>query len=117
MENNNKLKVGDKLCNISHQRWGDNVYYTFDEVERLTKTQAILKSGVKLINEQTKDWNGLYCYMVYGDRYTKWQVQTDELIESAKKEKERQKVNNWFSNQKFNQEQVIQIYNLFNKTN
>lgn len=35
------LKVGDKLYYEKHQRYGDNVFYEFSEVERLTKTQAI----------------------------------------------------------------------------
>lgn len=111
-----KLKIGDKLCNISHERWGGNIYYNFDEVERLTKTQAILKSGIKLINEPKNDYyDKCVVFETYGDRWVKWKLPTEEIIEASKAEKYRQSVNNWFHKQKFNQEQIIEIYKLFNK--
>ena len=36
------LKIGDKVYNKKHQQWGNNVYYKFSTVEKLTKTQAVL---------------------------------------------------------------------------
>lgn len=114
----NKLKIGDKVCNISHQNCGDDVYYRFDEVERLTKTQVILKSGVKLINEPTKSWiEKEYSFMTYGDRHTRWNIVTPEIIEQAKKEKERQSINSWFRDRKFTQEERVQVYKLLNNNN
>lgn len=115
-----ELEVGDKLVLISHQKWGNNMYYNFSEVERLTKTQAILKDGTKLIKEPVSCYDFEKSerkerFMTYGDRWRKWQFVTDSILEDAKKENHRQKVNNWFSSQKFTQEQILEIYNLFNK--
>lgn len=116
MKKSENLKVGDKVCQVTHSRWGDDVHYRFEEVERLTKTQAILKNGTKLINDATNSWGSGYSFMTYGDRYSIWNITTPEIIEASKIERERQKVNSWFNKQKdlFTDEQKKQIFNLFN---
>jgi len=110
-----KLKVGDKVCNISKDRWGDRTYYNFGEVVRLTKTQAVLDNGTKLINDVVRDWHRKSCFSEYGERYNKWYIQTNEILEKAKKEKERQFINNWFSNKNFTEEEKRLIYITLNK--
>lgn len=117
METNiRKLCVGDKVCNIRNQRWSDGVVYSFATVIRLTATQAVLSDGTKLINEPTKIsyTNGKYGFSVYGDRWTKWQLVTGEILVEASIEKERQFINKWFDAQKFTNEQKKSIYNLLN---
>lgn len=109
-----KLKIGDKVYNKEHSRWGNNIYYYFGTVERLTKTQAILNDGTKLINEPTKNWSEeYYSFMTYGNRYKRWYLTTKEIILEAKSERERQQVIKWFENRKFNDEEKVIIYNQF----
>lgn len=120
-KNKNKmelLKVGDKLFNKEHQRWGNNIYYKFATVERLTKTQAVLSDGTKLINEPKMDnYSKTIGYSVYGDNWTKWHFKTPEILEEAKKEKMRQTIVNWFDNRKFSEEEKYIIYNTFKTLN
>lgn len=113
-----QLKVGDKLYNKQHQQWGNNVYYNFSTVERLTKTQAILSNGTKLVNEPKFDnWSKTIGYSVYGDSWNKWHIETPEILEEANKEKTRQKIVNWFKNRKFSEEEQFIIYNTFKTIN
>ena len=112
-----RLEVGDKVYNKEHARWGGNVYYRFEVVERLTKTQAVLSNGIKLINEPVKpsfseDTVG---YSVYGDRWKKWHIQTDEIILEAKAEKERQTINSWFELRKFTESEKQIVYLKFDE--
>lgn len=67
-----KLKIGDKIYIAETSRWSSRVNYTLDEVVRLTKTQAVLSKGRKIINEPTKDWYQKDCFCEYGDRYKRW---------------------------------------------
>ena len=109
-----KLKVGNKLCLVTWNRWGNNTYYKFATVERLTKTQAVLSDGTKLVNEPSKYYGDKGpVFRQYGDNYTKWQFETPELREQAQKEDTRQKKNTWFSNRKFTEAERHAIYDLF----
>lgn len=113
-----KLKIGDKVYYKKHQQWGNNVYYTFAVVERLTKTQAILSDGTKLVNEPKFDnWSKIVGYPTYGDSWEKWHIETPEIIEEANKEKKRQKIVAWFRNRKFSEEEQFIIYNTFKTLN
>ena len=112
-----RLEVGDKVYNKEHARWGGNVYYRFEVVERLTKTQAVLSNGIKLINEPvkssfSKDTVG---YSVHDDRWKKWHIQTDEIILEAKAEKERQTINSWFELRKFTESEKQIVYLKFDE--
>ena len=106
-----KLKVGDKVYKIENSRWHKSKNYILDEVVRLTKTQAVLKSGCKLINEPTTNWSkeGV-CYCEHGDRWIKWFIQTEEIIKEAKAEKERQIIERWFRDKEFTDEEKREIY-------
>ncbi len=113
-----KLKVGDKLYLKQHARWGDDIYYQFASVERLTKTQAVLSNGVKLINEPSKDYYSKEIgYSVYGDRWTKWYFQNEQILIEAKVEKEKRLIDNWFSKRKFTNEEKKIIYLKFQELN
>ena len=104
--------MGDKLYFTSKQRWGMRINYRFETVERLTKTQAVLSDGTKLINEPTTDWgtDKKVCYSEYGNRYDKWYFQTEEILLEAKKEKERQSIESWFESRKFSDEEKKIVY-------
>jgi len=112
-----KLKVGNKLYHTYHSRWNSDVRYDFATVDRLTKTQAILSNGIKLINEPIKGhYDKEVGYGVYGERYDKWYFENPEVLLEAKKEKERQKIDIWFSAKKFTDEEKEMIYNLLKDT-
>lgn len=114
----NKLKIGDKLYNKEYSRWTNSTYYKFASVERITKTQAILSDGTKLINEPTKShYENIVGYCVYGDRYKKWSIETEDIIIEAKIERERQDIIKWFANRKFSDEDKRIIYNKFKELN
>lgn len=105
------LKIGDKLYYKEHSRWTDNVLYKFATVDRLTKTQAILSNGTKLINEPIKDhYDKAVGYPIYGDRWNKWYFETEEILQEAKKEREKQIINSWFEKRKFTNEEKRIIY-------
>lgn len=114
------LKIGDKVYNANHSSFSRNVNYKFATVERLTKTQAILSNGTKLINEPIKGYYERdYGFCVYGDKYTKWYLATDEILLKAEKEKERQLIKSWFNNKikTFTDEEKKIIYLHFKELN
>lgn len=112
------LKIGDKVYNKKHQRWGDNFYYQFSTVERLTKTQAALSCGTKLVNKPELDYHSKTMgYPTYGDSWTKWHIQTPEILEEAKLEKKRQTIVRWFDNRKFSEEDKRIVYTKFKELN
>jgi hypothetical protein len=112
------LKVGDKVYSKRYERWGNNTYYYFAVVERLTKTQAILSGGTRLINTPKVDYfSKIVCYPVYGDTWVKWSIQTPEILEEAKLERERQSVLRWFKDRQFSEEEKRIIYNTFKELN
>ena len=112
------LKIGDKVYNKKHQQWGNNVYYQFSIVERLTKTQAVLSCGTKLVNEPKLDhYSKTIGYPTYGDSWNKWHIQTPEILEEAKLEKERQTIVRWFDNRKFSEEDKRIVYTKFKELN
>jgi hypothetical protein len=120
------LKVGDKVYQKDYPRYPnqnmvDWYNYKSATVQRLTKTQAILSNGVKLINEPEngigwKEQGYLAAYPIYGDRWNKYFIETPESLADGMIQKKRAKVQNWFVAQKFTEEQKIAIYNLFNPT-
>lgn len=113
------LKIGDKVCLIKGHRWGTGNSYYFSEVVRLTKTMAVLANGRKLVNNGIKYPHrevpdALY-YKEHGDKWTEWQLTTPEIIKECEIQREEDKAVNWFHNYKFNVQDKIKIYNLFNK--
>ena len=105
-----KLKIGDKVYIAETSRWSSRVNYILDEVVRLTKTQAALSSGRKIINEPTTDWYKKDCFLEYGERCNKWYLQTDEILVTVKAERERQDIEQWFVSKKFTDEEKKIIY-------
>ena len=113
-----KLKVGDKIYIAETSRWSKRINYVLDEVVRLTKTQAVLSEGRKIINEPTTEWNNKEtCFCEYGDRYRKWFLQTEEVLIKVKAERERQFIEQWFSAKKFTDEEQRLIYLKFKELN
>ncbi len=109
-----KLKVGDAVYRESQERWGKNMFYDFATVFRLTNTRAVLSNGVVLVNEPKKWYDEAISFCEYKDRYSRWSLTTNEIIEKAKKEKRRQSINKWFDNKKFTEEEKVSVYSLFN---
>lgn len=113
-----KLKVGDKIYVAEKSKWTKRINYVLDEVVRLTKTQAVLSKGRKLINEPTTEWYGKEtCFCEYGDRYRKWFLQTEEVLIKIKAERERQFIEQWFSTKKFTDEEQRLVYFKFKELN
>jgi hypothetical protein len=111
MEESRKLKVGDKVVNIGKARWGNEVYYNFDEVERLTNTMAVLKSGTRLINEPRLKMLGKeFEYCVHGDRWVRYEFTTPEIEKNAEVEKNRVTAVDWFNRKIFTDEEKQIIY-------
>lgn len=107
------LKIGDKLCQKVYRRFvGGIAYYNFSEVVRVTKTQAVLDSGIKLLREPRFDgFVKKYVYETYGDSYRTWELETRELVEEAEEFKRISEINSWFNCKKFTQEEIIIIHN------
>jgi hypothetical protein len=114
-----QLKVGDKVCLVQNQRFGSGTNYYFSEVERLTKTIAVLANGKKLINEpKIRHYNGnIPEFPEYGDSWTCWKITTPEILEAGKAEHQRVKIANWLHNRKFTDEEKAIIYNKFKELN
>jgi len=112
-----KLKVGDKLYQKSSSRYTQFTDYIFGTVERITKTQAILSNGYKIINDPKVDWynKDIYCFSQYGDSYKRWFIQTNEIIKEANAENKRKKIYYWFRDKQFSDEEKLQVFNLLNK--
>ena len=114
MQNQQPLKVGDRVYNERQQRYGTNIYYTFAAVVRVTKTQAILDNGKKLVNEPKRYFGDKqYSFGEYGNKYECWYIETPEVIEKATVENHQQSVNRWFDAKQFTQEEKELIYSIF----
>jgi hypothetical protein len=113
-----KLKVGDKIYIAEMLVWSNRINYVFDEVVRLTKTQAVLSKGRKIINEPTTEWNGKEtCFLEYGHRHRKWFLINEEVLEKVKEERERQFIEKWFSSKKFTDKEKRLVYFTFKELN
>lgn len=108
-----KLKIGDKVFKHVNSRWhGES--YEFGFVERLTKTQAVLDSEVRIINEPLSYKDGPVKYSEYGDTWSKWAISNPEVEAKAARIDELNKINQWFSRHNFTQLQKELIYNELN---
>jgi hypothetical protein len=88
-----KLKVGDEVYRLSVSRFGGERGYTFDKVERITKTLAVLVSGVKVRNEPIVRQNAPTFYSKGNGYYF---ILTDSIREDAKNEELLKEASNWF---------------------
>lgn len=110
-----KLKVGDKVYRKEYQRWGNDLRsYNFTEVERLTPTRAILKNGVVLINEPKDYRDNPEHFEVHGDRWSKYKRITDDIVKEQADWTKLVMAKRFVDAQKWNDEQYLKIYELFN---
>lgn len=105
-----KLQVGDKMYNVKQQGFDDFMRYSFSEVVALTKTLAVLKNGVKLINQPKTSFIEPIGYSVNRDKSTHWHFMTIEVIRKAQLENEKIAIHDWFEEKKFSLEEKRIIY-------
>lgn len=110
-----KLKVGDKIYNERNNRWTGETEFLIGEVVRITKTQAVLSNGIKLINEVVKGWNKENCFAEYGNRWNKWFIQTNDFLERYNEWRVKRIIEKWFDAQKFTFEEKKIIYKTLKK--
>jgi len=109
-----QLKIGDKVYNVRQQGFDDFMRYTFSEVVALTKTLAVLKNGVKLVNQPRTSFIEPIGYSVNRDRNTHWHLMTVEVIRKAQIENKKIAIHDWFEEKQFSFEEKRAIYNAFN---
>lgn len=109
-----KLKVGDQVVNIIVTNSGKSVY-KFDTVESLTKTQAKLKSGRKLVNEPFPKYGkeNIAQYKELGANYEIWELSTPEIIHDYEKQLKKNEINHWFMTRQFTDAEKQIIYEKF----
>lgn len=109
-----KLKVGDKVYNTKQNGFTDFVRYSFSEVVALTKTLAILKNGVRLINQPKNSYiTEDIGYSVSRSKGTHWHLVSLEAIRKAQIENEKIAAHDWFNEHKFTNEDKLEIYRFF----
>ncbi len=109
-----KLKVGDKVYNTKQNGFADFVRYSFSEVVALTKTLAILKNGVRLINQPKNSYiTEDIGYSVSRSKGTHWHLVSLEAIRKAQIENEKIAAHDWFNEQDFTNEDKLEIYRFF----
>ncbi|SHI91307.1 pyruvate kinase [Pseudozobellia thermophila] len=111
-----ELKVGDKLYNAKQDGFDDFVRYSFSEVVRLTKTLAVLKNGVRLINRPRRSYiTEDIGYSVNRQKGVHWHLVSIEAIRKAQIENEKIAAYEWFENKEFTLEEKQWIYKQFQK--
>lgn len=107
------LKIGDKLFNVKRDGFNDFARYSFSEVVRLTKTLAVLKNGVKLVNQPRKSYIiSDVGYSVSKSKGVHWHLVTLDAIRDAQLENEKIVAYDWFQEKKFNIKEIEYIYKL-----
>jgi hypothetical protein len=115
------LKIGDKVCYVRYSKWGEGVIsYTFDEVGRVTKTLAILKSGKRLVNiplrrHFSKDIE--YYFSEYADNNTNYQIVTEKLLQECEFHKKYSLAKSWFAKYIFTNDQILEIFEKYEQKN
>ncbi|PCE62644.1 pyruvate kinase [Sediminicola luteus] len=109
-----KLQVGDKVYNVSRDGFEDFARYSFSEVERLTKTLAVLKNGTRLFNEPRESFiMESVGYPVKGEWGTHWHKVSIQAIRQAQMEAEKIKIHDWFEKREFSLEEKKKVFELF----
>lgn len=106
-----QLQIGDKMYNVKQQGFDDFMRYSFSEVVELTITLAVLKNGVKVINQPKTSFIEAIGYSVNRDRNTHWHLMTVEVIRKAQLENEKIAIHDWFENKEFSFEEKRAIFN------
>jgi len=110
------LEVGDKLYNVKQNGFTDFARYTFSEVVELTKTLAILKNGVRLINRPKISYiMEDIGYSVYRNKASHWHLVSLKAIRAAQIENEKIAIHDWFENRDFTLEEKAAIYKQFER--
>ncbi len=108
-----QLQIGDKMYNVKQQGFDDFMRFRFSEVVELTKTLAVLKNGVKVINQPKTSFVEEIGYSVNRDRNTHWHLMTVEVIRKAQLENKKIAIHDWFEEKQFTFEDKRAIYNAF----
>ncbi|RRQ48730.1 pyruvate kinase [Maribacter algicola] len=109
-----KLKVGDKVYNTKQNGFTDFVRYSFSEVVALTKTLAILKNGVRLINQpKTSYITEDIGYSESRKKGAHWHLVSLDAIRKAQIENEKIAAHDWFKEHEFTNEDKLEIYRRF----
>ncbi len=111
-----KLKVGDKVYNVRQDGFSDFARYSFSEVVKLTKTLAILKNGVRLVNQPKISYIVADIgYSVSRNKGTHWHIVSLNAIRKAQLENEKIAAHEWFENKTFTLPEKQEIYKAFLK--
>jgi len=106
------LEVWDKIYyKHIYGLWRKLYSYYFEEIERITKTLIITKSGKKLSNywyravQKSTQW--------YTPNYV-YELVTDEILKDNERVEYIDKIEDWFDKQHFTIEDKIKIHNTLN---
>ncbi|NHF59437.1 pyruvate kinase [Flavobacteriaceae bacterium TP-CH-4] len=106
-----KLKVVDKLYNVKQNGFSDFARYSFSEVVRLTKTLAILKNGVRLVNQPVTSYiMEEVGFSVSRNKGAHWHLVSLKAIRDAQVENEKIAAHDWFEMKEFTLEEKQLIY-------
>lgn len=108
------LEVGDKLFNVKRDGFNDFARYSFSEVVSLTKTLAVLKNGVRLVNQPRKSYIiSDVGYPVSKNKGAHWHIVTIEAIRDAQVENAKIEAHDWFQEKEFSLKEIMFIHRKF----
>jgi len=110
-----QLKIGDKMYNAKQDGFEDFVRYSFSEVVELTKTLAVLKNGVRVVNKPRISFLEAIGYSVSQKKGVHWHLVTIDTVREAQLENQKIIVHEWFEAKEFSFEDKIKIYSDFVK--
>ena len=108
-----QLEIGDKMYNVKQQGFDDFMRYSFSEVVALTITLAVLKNGIKLINQPKTSFIEAVGYSVKNDRNTHWHLMTVDVIRKAQIENEKIAIHDWFEKKEFSFDEKKALYKAY----
>lgn len=111
------LEIGDKVYNVTQDGFDDFKRYSFSVVVKLTKTLAILKNDVRLVNDPKPSYiMEDVGYSVYRQRGgVHWHLVSLDAIRQAQIENKKIEAHDWFQDKKFSLKEKQYIYELFTK--
>lgn len=109
-----KLKVGDEVYTTYSRRYSPEITgYELKKVVRLTKTRAVLESGIQIVNEPIKRHNNSDVFFIQHGNRIHWRLSTDEVRKESERLYRKRKISYWFLSKKFTDEEKELIYNQF----
>lgn len=110
------LEIGDKVYNVKQNGFADFKRYSFSVVVELTKTLAVLKNGVRLINVPKESFiMEDVGYSVYRKKGVHWHLVSLNAILSAQIENRRIAAHDWFKEKEFTVEEMIKVHDLLKR--